>query len=365
MKRLIHLFSLLALGSASFAAEEPERRILPVETVEAVVASQFVETRTFLGKVEAARSSQLGFELAGTVTFLGFEEGESVTAGQVIARLDNSRLEAQRLQLQAAYEEAASVERLATITFKRFGNLVATNSVSTQQYDEAKQKRDSAKASLDSIQAQIQVVDVDLGKSTLKAPYAGVISRRFMDEGTIVSPGAPIFEILETGEMEIRAGVSAQAALAVKIGDKFKIGDIKATLIRAIPMRETRTRTIDLILKVESADRPLIAGDLVEVPVRQKTNIEGFWLPRTALTESRRGLWACYVAQPTGDDEGVSQLERRQIEVLYASTNHVYVRGAVNPGEQVVSGGLHKLTPGQHVASRMVAQVELPNDRKP
>lgn len=365
MKRLLYLLILPTFATNLSVAEQPERRILPVETVEAIAETQFVETRTFLGKVEAARSSQLGFELAGTITFLGFEEGETVAKDQVIARLDNSRLQAQHRQLQAAYEEAASVERLATTTFKRFGNLVATNSVSTQQYDEARQKRESAKASLDRINAQIEMVEVDLGKSTLKAPYDGVISRRFIDEGTIVSPGAPVFEILETGELEIRVGVSAQAAMSVKVGDRFKIGDIKATLSRAIPMRETRTRTIDLILTVESADQPLIAGDLVEVPVQQQNTIDGFWLPRTALTESRRGLWACYVAKPKSDEEGVSQLERRQVEVLYATTNHVYIRGAVNPGEQIVSAGLHKLTPGQHVASRAIAQVQLPNSQKP
>ena len=79
----------------------------------------------------------------------------------------------------------------------------------------------------------------------------------------------------------------------------------------------------------------------------------GFWLPLTALTESSRGLWACFVVDALGDGRGGSAathtLARRELEVLHTDGNRVYVRGTLQDGEQVVSEGLQRLVPGQRV----------------
>ncbi|MEM7600046.1 MAG: hypothetical protein AAF357_01365, partial [Verrucomicrobiota bacterium] len=77
---------------------------------------------------------------------------------------------------------------------------------------------------------------------------------------------------------------------------------------------------------------------------------EGFFLPRDSLTESVRGLWACYVA--TLDEEAgpdAFRLDRRDLEVLHEYSDHVFVRGAIEEGDWVLANGLQKVAPGQRV----------------
>jgi hypothetical protein len=89
-------------------------------------------------------------------------------------------------------------------------------------------------------------------------------------------------------------------------------------------------------------------GDLVDVLIPREIAEAGFWLPRSALTESVRGLWATYALEPT-DTADVYLVARRQLEILHQSGDRLFVRGAVQDGEQIVQGGLHRIVPGQRV----------------
>ena len=82
------------------------------------------------------------------------------------------------------------------------------------------------------------------------------------------------------------------------------------------------------------------------------------WLPRRALTESSRGLWACYVAlAPANGAETVSGhvIQRRELELLHQAGDRVFVRGTLSDGEVVVVGGLQRLVPGQRVSIRSLS----------
>lgn len=93
----------------------------------------------------------------------------------------------------------------------------------------------------------------------------------------------------------------------------------------------------------------VLNGDLAEVALARTVAAGGFWLPATALAESVRGLWSCFVAEPDG--EGRHRIARRDVEVLHTETDRVYVRGTLEDGEQVVTSGVHRLVPGQRVVS--------------
>jgi len=345
----------LPLGLAATVLAQPadeDQRVLTVKTLEANSQATFEKTRAFVGRVEAARSSQLGFELSGTVIGMTVEDGEHVTKDQVIAELDTARLKARKAQLEAALEETIAAEKLAKVTLERAETLVKSRATSEQNLDEARNQYSGAQARTKLVEAQIQQVDVDLSKSQIRAPFEGVISERMVDEGSIVTAGQPIYHLLETSQLEIRVGVSQQAIGSVDQGAKFELnttaGPVKATVDRILSQRDAQTRTIDVVLKVDSSLADLRHGDLIQVPLSVESAEKGFWLPRTALTESQRGLWACYVAA-SPDQAKVHTLERRQLELLHTSEDSVFVRGALKDGDLVVVSGLQRLTPGQPV----------------
>ncbi len=368
---LVYLLFVLLAGCSHKPTSQAEHdqvhgRALTATTVIANREKQFLRTVEFVGRVEAARTSELGFELAGTLIAVHVDEGNTVAKGQLLAELDTARLQARRTELKAAIEEAKAAVALAEATFERTRNLVARKAVSEQAVDEARQSRDSSRAALRRIEAQLDSAEVDISKSSLAAPFAGTISSRLMDEGTIVTPGQSVLRVLETGDLEIRAGVSPTVANKLEVGHVVNVRTedsqrLPVVVERILPQRGEKTRTVDVIFK--SPGETLRDGDLVSIPVETKEYSEGFWLPRMALTGSARGLWSCFVAQPAGKgaQRGMRRVEKRELEILHQDGDRVFVTGGLREGDHVVTSGVHRLVAGQLVleAAGALAQSEL------
>ena len=122
---------------------------------------------------------------------------------------------------------------------------------------------------------------------------------------------------------------------------------VPATVRSVLPVRDRRTRSVDVLLTLHAPLNGIRQGDLARLEITRRLDQPGFWLPLTALTESSRGLWAVYVTVGLTGDKSV--LERRELEVLHQEADRVFVRGTLGDNESVVVGGLHRLVPGQRV----------------
>jgi RND family efflux transporter MFP subunit len=334
-------------------SEPAPKRVLVVTTQAAREQATYAIRRSFVGRVEARRSTDVGFELGGAVLRIVVDEGDSVEPGQLLARLDTKRLAAKRAEQKARLHEAEARLSLIASTRERTLEALELNAVSTQQWDEADRGLAAQEAVVRRVAAQIESIDVDVEKARLRAPFAGVIARRFVDEGTVVSPGEPLFRVLEIGHPEIRVGISAELAPSLSIGEERIVRangrELTATIRALLPARNRETRTVDVVLTLPAKAAGLRDGDLVAVELSQTVASGGFWLPRSALTESARGLWASYVAEPVGAGD-VHVLARRELELIHVDGDSVFVRGTLNDGELVVTDGLQRLVPNQRVA---------------
>ncbi len=347
--------ALTGCGSKEEEVAKAEVRLASVEVLEIESSAGYPIQERFVGMVEARRRSDLAFELAGTIEEVNVDEGESLKAGAVLARIDTSRLEARRDELQAALTQATATRELATKVLARLEKLVDRGGVSVRELDEAVERVAAASAGVSQIEAQLVSVEVDLGKSVLRAPYDGTVARRLIDEGTVVSPNELVFQWLEAGELEIRVGMATEAVSTLKPGGSIEVitnagKQVELTVLRILPQRDRATRTVDVILAVPAEASSLRDGDLVSALRTAKIEEDGFFLPRDALTESVRGLWACYVAIP--DPEAgpeAHRLDRRDLEVVHEYTDEVFVRGAIGEGDWVLENGLQKVAPGQRV----------------
>jgi len=335
--------------------DDTAKRLVPVEALTIERSESYPIEEHFVATVEARRHSSLAFELGGTIETIAYEEGEAVREGDALATIDTSRLEARRAELTATLQQAEATRKLAQSTFSRYEALVATQSVSVQDLDNTRERLASADANLTRIRAQLDSVEVDLAKSVIRAPYDGTLSRRNSDEGSVVGPNQPILELLETGHLEARAAMTPDSLTGLKPGDLLpvRLGDgseHRFPLLRLLPQRDDRTRTIDAILAVPDPAGLVRDGDLLTVQRDRQVEEPGFFLPRDALTESVRGLWACFVLVP--DPEAgpeAHRLDRRDLEVLHSWSEAVYARGPVEPGALVLATGLQRLAPGQRV----------------
>lgn len=423
MSSLLNLLVLpgaLALGSAVVIAaggvleESAEESSLPstppmVEVMTVTTAEQWPRKRLLVGRVESRQSSDLGFEIAGAVVEIFVDEGDTVTAGQILARVDSARLTAAAAEVQARLAQAkahlseleagtresvlqqaqARVQLakarlgLAQADHERNTNLRQSAAISARDFDQSTFALEAAeaevalatwqftelergpraevitaqKATVTSLERQAEQMAVDIGKTTLTAPYDGIVSRRMVDLGRVVGTGDPVVHLLQSGPRRVRLGVPPSLVEALQDqGDQLTITSgtgqsWSGKLDGLLPDRDAVTRT--RIALVESDDLDLAPGNLVEVPLKTVVSETGVALPVSALREAQRGLWSCLVAVP-GDGDAAT-LESRSVIVLHTDGETVIVRGALADGELVVRSGMNRITPGMKVTVKQAA----------
>lgn len=346
---------------ADVSAVAPAADALPVETALIESVDHYSVSSRHVGRVMARRQSDLGFTRSDRLVEIWVDEGDRVEAGQPLARLDTARLRAQRTDWLAQRREVKARLDLARLTLDRREELAGKDSISAQRYDEARFEAIALEARLASIAAGIERVDIDLTESTLVAPFAGAIIRRLADEGAILSPGAPVVTLIENEVMEVRVGVPPALAARLRVGDRHsvEIGDV--TLEAAIAtIRDdinADTRTVTVVLPIEAAPPGIFRhGALARLIISERRDTPGYWLPITALTESRRGLWSAYALAPSQEPE-TFVATRHELMMIHVDSDRAFVRGTLIDGDEIIVTGLQRIAPGQRVqrAARMSA----------
>src|SRR5699024_1421198 len=161
------------------------------------------------GTFQAMQELTFPSEVAGKVMQVLVEEGESVKPGQTLAII---RADAQSIDLsiaEAAYQNALKDNQ-------RFENALKTGGVTEQQVEGSRLQLKNAKAQME--QAQMRV-----GDNTIKSSIDGVVNQRMIEPGSFVSPGAPMFEIVNVSGLKLRVEVDEHQVVNYNIGDSIKV----------------------------------------------------------------------------------------------------------------------------------------------
>lgn len=346
----LFIVSALTSSNSELTASVEEKPPTPVTAQIAVLTPSYEVERSFIGRVEARRESDIGFELSGMVSEILIDDGATVQAGDVIARLDTELLQARRAELVSAMNRAQAQLDLAGSTRSRVREANDLDAVSAQVLDEAEQGFASNEAAVTAARSAITTLDVQLEKSELKAPFDALVATRYLDEGQVIGAGTPILRLLENSRPEVRIGISSDAVEQLKVGESYplSIGNrvVNGRLRSVLPERQLTTRGIGAVFELDAKFNGIRRGDLVELSLNDNIETPAFRLPLASLTESARGIWAIYVVE---EDESGYSLDRRQVELLHNQGDEVIVRGTLAENEVVVTGGTHRLVPGQRV----------------
>lgn len=342
--------------ATSAVGADTERSALLVAVDRADLADHYTIEREFVGRIEARRQAQVGFELGGELLAVSVDAGDAVALGSVLARLDTERLEARLAEAQATLDQALSASEFAARSLERNRIAAEFEGISAQELDLAIDAANAADAGVSAARARVNSVRVDISKSELKAPFDAVVVARRLDEGQIVSPGQPVLDLQDVAAPEARIGIAGDLARNVAPGESHTLlidGRPNAATVRAVlPVRDPTTRTVDVILTLNGDGA--LPGDLARLPLAQTITANGFWMPIAALAEGNRGLWTAYVAMPieggvVAASGATHYLQPRAVEILYEATEAVYVRGALADGDLYVTGGLTRVVPNQQV----------------
>lgn len=388
--------------------ETDEPRILPVEAAPLRYQESFTASRRFTGTVSARRRAELSFEGTGRVASILVDDGDGVLEGAPLAQLDvrqlrarRAEVEARRVRLEAQLQELvagprpevidaaeANVEaileelNLAARLLERRTDLAAKGSISAEQLDTARAAVKTIEARLAGARAALQelnegtreetiaaqrgslveldaglaAMDVQISNMTLVAPFSGTIEARHLDEGAVVSQQMPrtAFVLSETAALEARIGLPGALVPGLCQDPStatltFNGQPIGVASARALPVVDSGTRTITVVLSLSEGTALVRPGDIVTLEVSVEQTERGAWLPIAALSESQRGLWSVFVVEHT--EGGAQVVQRAELEVLHVESDRAFVRGTVEPGAAVVVSGAHRLTPGQTVST--------------
>ncbi|MEM9333235.1 MAG: efflux RND transporter periplasmic adaptor subunit [Pseudomonadota bacterium] len=351
--------SLSACGQAE-QATTPTAAPTFVETLSISRAEGYASTSSYAGRVEAALDSALAFEIGGSVVELVADEGDAVSRGDVLARLDTARLDALRAEANAGLAQVDAELALANSTYERVADAYSYKGVSKQELDEAEQRVLALAASRDVAAANLERIDVDIAKSTLTAAFDGTVTRRHVDPGTVLAAGAPVLRLQSNKQLEARVGVSPLAATSLQPGESYTLmvdgSAVSAQLRAVVDMRDEMTRTVDALFAVVDPGDTVRPGDTAILETQTWNDTPGFWLPLTSLVEGSRGLWQVLVADSDGNDGYI--LEGHVLEVLHSDSERAFARGTLRTGDLLVSTGSQRVVAGQAVRIGTVTEPE-------
>lgn len=393
--------------TAAEAAAEPTAVVarLPVPTIIAKQEQAYARSRTYTGVLKESRRSQLSFQRSGELLELAVDEGDFVEQGQTLGRLDSRHIRARRAQVEAQVAQAQAIldelvagPRNETIAAKRAElraqqsqrevltsqvarreKLLQSEAVSREEYETYQFNLQAAIAQEDVIQKQLdellagtrveqiaaqrarladldaQLTDLanDLEDTKLVAPYPGRIAQRFVDEGNVISAGVPALELIDDSNVEAWIGLPPAVTQSLQVGDAYELRvdqrTVRAEIQSLAPDVQQNSRTRNVILRLNSSGQQVLPGQIVRLAITEEVSQPGYWVPTTALTQGRRGLWSLFVVE---NDVVV----RKDVELLDTVGTESFVRGTIQPGDQIVASGTHRVVVGQHVTSQ-VAEV--------
>ena len=355
------LFSALgAAGIVIFGSDAIEANVEPTISTEAkpmpviverfeLEASYTASTR-FLGIVEAASDSNIGFEVAGVLSALDAKEGDFVTTGQLLGRLDIRQQNAALALAKAQEKEVAAQLELAKLNLQRANALLAQALVSQREADDARLTVEATQARLETTQASVRNAEIVIEKSELRAPFDAVVSKRITEPGSIVGPNVPIVRLVSVGEREAHVGISPKFANIAAIGEVYTLfveGEAISARLRSVGADvDPQTLTVLAVLTLPK-DQPVRVGQTVALEFEERVNETGGWLPLTALLEGDKGLWTVLVTKEDAAGELITA--RESVEVVYSEGERVFVRGTVADDTNIVASGMQRLSPGSPV----------------
>jgi membrane fusion protein (multidrug efflux system) len=320
------------------AASEPGAtaggpRPVTVEVGAVTTATARERFRT-VGEIRARDSVRLTAEAAGIIAELPIEDGDRVTRGDPILRLEEEEERAAVAAAEAAVAEAeAELARARELAGEEFA---------------AEARVENARATYESAQAELERARVRLRDRRVLAPFDGRVGVVEVSPGSFIEPGAEIAPLYSVDALEVRFDVPQRVADRIAPGAEVTLGEQTLAVATLTPAARTATRTFTAIAPLaDTSPERLRPGTFVDVALTVDVREAALFVPETALL--RVGERA-YVYRVT---DGAA--ERVEVTTGVRADGRLEVRGPLTAGERIVTAGVEKLRDGAPI--RTAAEV--------
>ncbi len=261
---MIRLFVFIAAAIAWL----PVLAEVSFETVE-VRYEEAPRERVWDGRIEAVNQATVSAQTSGRIAELPFDVNDFVDAGAVVMRFTDTEQRAALTRAQAALEEARARLDEASQEFERVSNMFDNGTVSKARFDQAKANRDASQARLNAARSGVATANEQLEYTVVRAPYAGIVSKRHVQLGELVSPGQPLISGLSLQSLRVNVDVPQGMFHAVRtIGKAFVYVDdarIAAESLTFFPVADAAANTFRVRVNLPDGAATLYPGMFVKV----------------------------------------------------------------------------------------------------
>lgn len=345
---VVLLLMLLGCGRQS-APPEPVRAV----RTQVVMQESSGPVLEYAAELRARTESRLAFRVGGKLQERRVSLGDVVKPGQVLARLDAQDLMLAQEAARAAMNAARVNRDQAGADYKRFIDLHQQGFISAAELERRDAVFKAAQAQLDQAKAQATVQSNQSDYAQLRADAAGVITGVLAEPGMVVGAGAPVLQLAHDGPRDVVFSVPEQmvgrlreaagrpGALSVRLwGGEQLAQSIQLREVSAAADPATRT----FLVKADAGKLDARLGQTATVRLELPKQHNFIKLPLSAVLE-QQGKTSVWVL------DAKSMMVRLQaIRLQGAEGNEVLVAEGLSPGQEVVTAGVHVLTPGQKVA---------------
>lgn len=357
--------ALVLLLSACGGGGEQPAPAGPPEVGVVTVREQAVVLSTELpGRTSAYESSEVRPQVNGLVLERLFTEGDQVRAGQALYRIDPAPYEAQVASARAALARARSAIASTSALARRYNELVKINAISRQEAENATVSAQQAQADVAAQQAALKTAQIDLARTTIRAPISGRIGRSTFTTGALVSASQadplttiqrldPIFVDIQQSSADVlrlrqqllsgeisREGGAARVRLKLEDGNAYpEEGVLKFTDVTVDPTTGSQ------VVRAQFPNNKglLLPGMYVRAELVEGTRGNGILVPQSAVSRDEKGAPTVMVAGAQG------KVEMRKLTAPRTVGTNWLVTAGLKPGDKVIVEGAQNLRPGATV----------------
>jgi len=306
---------------------------IPVETTKVIQGSV---TATYAGSasLEAEAEALVAAKVSGIVKKIFVEEGDSVTSGQVLVKLDDEQYKLELNQAESILENLSS-------EYERNQSLFKNKIVSQESYEKTKSEYNTQKSAYNLARLKLNYTDI-------KAPISGIVSQRLIKVGNMVKLDQPTFQITDFDPLLAVLHVPEREMSKLQIGfpasltaDAIPDSEFRGKILRISPIVDAGTGTFKVTVEVNDKTRKLKPGMFTRVKIIYDTHENTLLVSKNAILSEDTETWVFVVNDDTAT--------KKEVKIGYSNSTHVEILSGLNVGDIIVTTGLSSLKDGSKI----------------
>ena len=312
------------------------------------VRQTIVPKYKFSGTLEPVWQADVAAKVDGRIERVLVNEGETVKQGQALVVLEQTDTNASLMQAQGSYIDAQATVEKAQHDYDRAKYLFDKGAVSAEELEHAQFALNNALGKLANAEGSVAAADSKAGGTTVTTPRAGIVQKRYYQEGYYAKVGTALFNIADISVLRAKIDVPEGFISSISVGGKVEcvipsMGGLRVfgTITRISPVATQPARTFEAEVTVNNADGKLRGGIyadaiLTAVP---KTNVLTVPLSAIVMRDDQRTVYVV--------EDGVAV--RKVLKTGYIGDDVVEVLDGITEQDVIITGGLNKVREGSKV----------------